>query len=74
VLRPEQEPAAGEEKPLADLMVVGRISNVSGSAERKGSGSWRGREDGNSSLLSPSQVVHCLGCCLKPLCCIERMT
>ena len=61
------EPTAEEEKPLADFTVTNSISNVPGSAESKGSGSWRGREDGNSSLLSLSPVRHCSGRWLETL-------
>lgn len=74
VLRLEWEPTAEEKKPLADFTVVGIISHVPGSAASKGSGSWRGREDGNSSLFHLSPVRHCSGCWLETLCHIERIT
>lgn len=73
MLRLEWEPAAEMEKPLADLLATGSISNVPGSAESKGSSSWRGREDGNS-LLSLSPDVHCPGHCLEPIRNVKRRT
>lgn len=73
VRRLEWEPAAEQGKPLADLMVTGSIPDVPGSAESKGPGSWWGTEDGNSSLLSLSPLMHCPGYCLQPLCHIERL-
>lgn len=52
MLRLEWEPTAEDEQPLTDLTVMGSISNAPDSAEREGS--WRGREDQNSPLLSLS--------------------
>lgn len=50
---------AGEEEALADLMVMGSISKVPGSAERKGS--WRGGEAPNSPKSLQSNIAQDAG-------------